>query len=550
MNANSDTITNVINQYAQVLSDNTELVLSWQDIEDCGWRSPAHFLMDLLSYIETLSTDIDEHILDAIDRTAYVGLLELMIQLRNQIPGIRKKWEQFQSTFVDKLNSEQLPRSSILLFLGHLTEFDLPLNQQLVTACQNWHQQQAYHQQEHKAEATPETLMAELETLISDCNISNEYDFYLHFADNLTFVPEDTLIPLLADMLRSSSAIINEGCFLFLLHKRPEVRQTLLSLLQHPHCLEQVSSKILRRLIMMRNWLATEEQQQLDTIIRQIRRLGIDCEEYLDQPHFELKDLRVSMVDGSGACSLLALVKEHKKFRLIGMVLKEQFGIIDSWFTPLSFRKDCDEAFKQFRQQVFNFAVDKQCLNYVLPHFLAYNRANQQAVTAEVMMLFEMLNITQWQPAFIDSKTILAEWKQANPTQFEFNQVAEVLSKSNNWPNSEMTQFSWFESDNQLHKKIVQWENEQLTKEQQDQLPTFMLESYREKWLHRFVLLAIVSKHKQQKRGPEWHEFAILADCLASNMPFEEIPLFTQVLQASIDAYFDQAHHPHLHSIT
>ncbi|WP_163834796.1 hypothetical protein [Spartinivicinus ruber] len=550
MNANSDIITDVINQYAQILNDNAELVLSWQDIEDCGWRSPAHFLMDLLNHIEKLAADIDEHTLEAIDRTAYVGLLELMIQLRNQVPGIRKKWEQFQTEFVNKLNNNQLPKSCILLFLGHLTEFDLPLNQQLVTACQAWHQQQAYQHENNKTDATPESLMAELETLIIDCNITNEYDFYLHFADNLTFVPEDTLIPLLADMLQSTSAIINEGCFLFLLHKRPEVRQTLLSLLQHPHCLEQVSSKILRRLIMMRNWLATDEQQQLDIIIRQIRRLGVECEEYLGQPHFELKELRVSMVDGSGACSLLALVKEHKKFRLIGMVLKEQFGIIDSWFTPLSLRKDCDEAFKQFRQQVFSFSVDKQCLNHVLPHFLAYNRANQQAVTAEAMMLFEMLNINQWQPTFINSRTMLKEWKHSNSDLFEFNQIDQVLTKSSDWPNSEMTQFSWFESDNQLHKKIVQWENDQLTEQQQAQLPSFMLESYREKWLSRFVLLALLSQHKLQKRGPEWHEFAILADCLANDMPLEEIPLFTHILQASIDAYFDQAHLPFLHSIT
>lgn len=550
MNANFDIITDVVNQYAKMLSEDTELVLSWQDIEDCGWRSPANFLMDLLNFIEnSFTNEISNHVLEAIDRIAYVGLLELMIQLRNQIPGTRKKWEQFQDQFVSQLSKDRLPKPSILIFLGHLTEFDLPLNQQLVIACQDWHQQQA-HQHEQKVEATPETLMGELDTLISDCNITNEYDFYLHFADNLTFVPEETLIPLLADMLRSSNPTINGGCFLFLLHKRPEVRQTLLSLLQHPNCLEQVSSKILRRLIMMRNWLATDEQQQLDIIIRQIRRLGINCEEYQDQPYFELKDLRISMVDGSGACSLLALVKEHRKFRLVGMVLKEQFGVIDSWYTPLSLRKECDEAFKQFRHQVFNFSIDKACLNYVLPHFLAYNRANQQAVTAEVMMLFEMLNISQWQPAFIDNQATLIDWKKDNPEFFQQHNVTKVLVKSSRWATSEMTQQSWFESDSQLHKKIVQWENDQLTEQQQFSLSTFMMEEYREKWQRRFVLLGLLSQHKLQKRGPEWHEFAILADCLANNMPLEEIPLFRNILQASIDAYFDQAHYPHLHSIT
>ncbi|MBU2707654.1 hypothetical protein KCM76_16790 [Zooshikella marina] len=510
----------------------------WRAIYSMGWRTPADFISELLPIgleVSNNSSSSPYHN-EAFERLLFASLLQLMIDIREGRTNAEEGWQQVQLQLTNYMNSEQINGEAMMSIIGLLASLDLPMDVNFIDQTKEWQSDYYSEKVDHASELVTLEPQEALQLLLDEEAIQTEYDFYLLFAEQLTFIRDSILDPLLQSLLQTHHDNIREGTLLFLLHKQKEVRQTLLKLLQTSQYQRLVTPLGLRRLITIRNWIDKPEQATLDRIIRSIRKQGTPCAHYEVPEQANIEKVFSSAVDGAGAQSIVILCKEYGQYRLIGILLKEKLGIIDGWLTPLSSKRSCENIISHLRQEVYTLSISINYLQTVLPHFLALNSQSGQPLTAEVLMTLEYCGLKQWQPQPLDYQNIMANWQQEYPDIFTPTALQQAMRRNKLWVVRNFDSLMWFESDADIIKKA----QHVLEEEHQGPFVSYLLEPYREKWQSRFIRLALWAANNSQKRGPKWQDFATLSWALNNETPLERISVFDCIAAESLAVAEDE----------
>ncbi|MBL4608415.1 MAG: UPF0149 family protein [Pseudomonadales bacterium] len=515
------------------LLNGSEFPPSWPEIAQMSEFSEPEILEHiflLASSNKNLKTPFD-----ALEYLLHCTLLELMIQIRHGQSAPQEKWGKLQSILIAALNSEQGNDDLLTLILDHISTHNLPFEPETLQATIDW-QQNKFEPTDEEANLTQEEINSELISHLEQLHISSEFEFYQLFADRLTFFADEAIEGFVFDLLGADQPILREGALLFLLHKRKAVRSTIIGALHDVFFQQKVSPKGLRRLITSRNWLPSDGKTQIDTVIKSIRKTGLPCESASVPDSIKVVKIYASTTDGVGAASVISIFKVGPQFALVGAILKEHYGVLDAWVSPLTTRKECENQISHMKSEIYCLETSEEWVRCTLPHFLALNVQSGEPLTAETLLWTEWLGLNIWQPQPLDLPRLLKQWHEEFPSLFSQNAHKKALSRSAKWIEKAAFSQGWFEQDDQLEKRVHKFFSHDLPEESLSTVD-YLLSPHRAKWRDRFVLLALWAKHNTKKRGPHWQDFAIISAAIDSSKDLHDIPIMRSIAYNTLDYY-------------
>ena len=522
---------------------------SWSEISQLGGLSEPAILEHIFS--KAASSSAEDIPYDACEYLLHCTLLELMIEIRHGQSAPKNAWEKLQKMLVTALNSEQSNDELITLILDHISTHNLPLSPETLDATIFW-QQNKFEPTEAEQSLSQEEINIELINHLEQLQISSEFEFYQLFADRLTFFADESIEGFVCDLLGASQSILREGALLFLLHKRKAVRLAIIEALQSDFFQKKISPTGLRRLITSRNWLSPDEKRQIDKAIKSIRRLGTPCESASVPETIKLIKMYTSTTDGVGAASVISIFKVGRQFTLVGAILKEHYGVLDTWVSPLTTRKECENQIRHMKSEIYCLETDEEWVRCVLPHYLALNVQSEEPLTAETLLWTEWLGLNIWQPQPLDLLSLLNRWHEEHPSLFNLNAHEKAFNRSAKWLEKSDFAQGWFEQDDKLETRVNNFFSHNIP-ETSPSTVDYLLAPHRKKWRDRFILLALWAKHNCKTRGPQWQDFAIISEAIDSKKDLHDIPIMRSIAYNTLDYYSTTAlqaeESPSLHAV-
>lgn len=512
---------------------------SWSNIIKIYDITPLELVLCLIDLSTSPESEyyVNDH-LRTIEQLSYSALMEVMLGLRQQQKSANSYWQEIKLAFTNCLYipEENYHSDYFRILISQIANLGLPIDDQLIEAIRFW---QDYSEEKEDDEFDDDNVEDALNSIIEyikAMEFDSEYEFYTVLADQITFFPTAGMVHLCNEFFKLDYDIIREGTLLFLLHKNSDIRYAALEALNDPECAEKVSPIGLRRLISIRNWLNENQRGLLDDIIKSVRLCNTQCAPIHQDNGYEIRQIIASSYDGVGASSIFCLLEQEGNYSIVGTVLKEGVGIIDSWINTSASAEDFENLVAQIDAEIPSLQVTQDYLTVVLPHFLSLNVSANEALTPEVLLWMEWLELDIYHPQPMVSRKYLNTWQIQNPNLLSGKQIRETFAETEKWfLDGAMTQ-SWFESDSYIEEQIqiLSAENADFN----EALVEMLLKPYREKWQNRFFLLALWAKHSIEENGPQWHHFALISKLLADKIPLINIPAMAEISINTL-AYYD-----------
>src|SRR3954469_18380691 len=128
-------------------------------------------------------------------------------------------------------------------------------------------------------------------------------------------------------LLRTGETSAREAAVGWLLDPSAEVRHAVASAIEQAAPHGAVSGSMLRRLIVLRNWLPETDRPWLDRAIQACCRKGVECASW---PQSQVHDALGSGIDGVGAQSIFALAREGRRRAIGCLLIKAEVGVRDT----------------------------------------------------------------------------------------------------------------------------------------------------------------------------------------------------------------------------
>lgn len=367
----------------------------------------------------------------------------------------------------------------------------------------------------------PEQLEGMLEAVMTQLAeiVNSPFDVIGAMNDTGAIFPAHMRGFIIHKMSQSAHAVIRESVALALLDQDASVRSAAVAALRQGASPGTMSPATLRRAIAVRNWLPEAERPALDDMVRTARQAGIEIGSWpsaTSEPEYH-----VSMIDGSGAQSILMLSKAGSKAAFGALLLREGEGVIDAWEDPELSRGKAAKLLREAQQSAPTTRVSRGAVDQMVQHALGTS-ADRGAVPPEMLLrIAERTGATEWRARRHDIAAevarVLAGAGQADRGEAAMRQVAAWLAEA-------PTLRTWFEEGPDVHAK--------LSKLPRTNKPALIgttlaevLDPRRDVWAERFALMALWCEASGDTQY--WRRaapMAAVADALLSGQPLAEIP--------------------------
>lgn len=454
--------------------------------------------------------------LDAFASLVDRGLHQLRIELRRDGEEAAEFWQLLQEMLSEALESGDKPVLCRALLDGLATQ-GFPIPESLIEQAAAWYEKTYATKIEDAAGsgADPEQMLQAM----FDQPGMQPADIYDILKTQLQYLSADKLDTLCAGLLHADNSKLREGLLLCLLHPRALVRERLLQQLQHFH--QPIEARQLNRLVMLRNWLPPEQTRQLDAIVRQQRKHNLPA------ATITRGGIRIwaSTPDGAGATAVIMCREKTGRYQLSGAILKEGTGILDCWQSPRLKKREADAGAREIQAQLPPcLPVERDFLQQLLPHFLALNIHSGEMPEPELLDWLEALGGDLWQPQPLD----IEDWLHGAESELQGWDRHKAFKRLAAWFEKHAQMLRWFENDDATIEHAEKWllaENPQ----PEHQILEEIIAPHRAKWRDRFTLMSIWAQSNLNKRGPQWQDFALLAQATDAGQPVVELPILPMV---------------------
>jgi len=331
-------------------------------------------------------------------------------------------------------------------------------------------------------------------------------------------------------MISAPAAPMREAAALAVLNSNPAVRrEAALALLQHCH---DLTPAVLRRLIVIRNWLPEDERHLIDQVIKAARLAGVECATWM--PGGANGEIQASVIDGAGAQATMIVTHAGRKHRLSGVLFKQGVGVADAWTLEPESRRHIGRTLKEMTDSEARLMpVSRTYLDLAVSHHLRTGLERRMPPPARLLQVAETIEASQWRPASAGWQEMLrglvAEMPQEllSPTS-----VRAILASSAQWAMQGGWADSWIEEDQEV-RGLLNSVGGRPRRAVRDAVLTGIIEKRRAIWGERFVLTALWMKEAISDTHLPWERFAIVAQQLLEDVPLRKIPLMKEIAELS-----------------
>ena len=335
---------------------------------------------------------------------------------------------------------------------------------------------------------------------------------------------------MLPQIATAENPVLRDLATLYLLDPSPDVRQSFCQVMIENASPDIVSPTALRRMIALRNWVPENERHRLDAAIKRARQKHVESASW---PTKQILDMQASNIDGVGAQSVFAVIKEGRKHIIASLLVKKGVGIADAWCLRDQSKASILDFSTQINAQTETISVDLDFVRLLITHHLAIGLDAGNVPSAGLLEVAEAIGLETCHPSALtvdDLITILG--KDICPEKLEPKAIDQVVQNSSEWLDHFEFMESWFEND-ALVEEVLDKNPRSRTPGKIKAIIKSVLEPRRMKWAERFLWTALWMK--QQKKSP-WQEFFVVGRELHRNRPLAQIPTMQNIAKVTVEA--------------
>jgi hypothetical protein len=348
-------------------------------------------------------------------------------------------------------------------------------------------------------------------------------------------MPGDLRSFLATEMALSPHRVLRDAVPLMLLDADPAVRRNAALALEQSAHPETLSPDALRRAIAVRNWLPPADRPALDSAVRKARVAGVEIGSW-PKPG-AVQEFYASMIDGSGAQSLLAVDRAGKKGVFAGLLIRHGEGIADAWGEADVPRREIATMLREAKLQGKFVQVGKAYLDTMAQHAIGTAVQAGSAPPDGLLSFAELTGGADWKDRRLD---IAAEaermWQELAPEARTAEGVAAAFTRGLDWMEDDRIILSWFEDGPTVREALAGFARNDRAG-MMDVVLNRILPATREQWAERFVLMAMWC---EGAIDPQYRKRAAdlipVARALTGDVPIPEIPIMTIIAKQTLMA--------------
>lgn len=350
-------------------------------------------------------------------------------------------------------------------------------------------------------------------------------------------VPGEVRSFVAVELALSPYSVTRDAVPLMLLDPDAQVRRSAAQALEQTA--EAMSPETLRRSIALRNWIPEADRAPLDQAIRKARAKGLQPAQW-DKPGDIAR--HASPIDGSGAGSLLFASRSGKTGLLGGLLVKQNFGIRDSWCDPARKAREIRSALSEAGRRVAMPEVEPSFVDRAVQHAIATGVAAGNLPGAAVLAIAECIGASDWKDRLLDvaaeTETLFAALP---PAQRSAAGVEASMGRLRTWMDNSVLAESWFEDDAEVRSVTDGTRND--TETALKRLLEGPLNRRRAAWGERFLMMALCARAVKPGQPPllgsgnrqiSWPDLVVLAHAVQSGMALRDIPAMRQIAERTL----------------
>lgn len=342
--------------------------------------------------------------------------------------------------------------------------------------------------------------------------------------------PEDHRATMGVMMLRSREPAAHEAALGWLLDPAAAVRSAIAAGVGQVASVGGVSGTMLRRLVVLRNWLREPDRAPVDRAIQACRRKGV---EIAPSPQPVVREVFASGIDGAGAQSVFVLAREGRRNAVACFLLKQGVGVRDAWARHGLTRAELGEFLGQVNE-IDLFPTGLDYVRVAAAHALGVNLASGVMPPFALLDAAEVAGLHGLQPEVLPLDAVLGLLAaEADPALSGAEGTAEVLAESRGLPDEFAVLDSWFEADDEVErllggKGLSRAKRVAVVRDE-------LLPRHAAKWAERLAWTALALRHGEEDEP--WEAFYVSAREVAAGRPVGEVPLMMHVAELTVDAH-------------
>ena len=270
---------------------------------------------------------------------------------------------------------------------------------------------------------------------------------------------------------------------------------------------------------------------KIDRLARKARVKGVACAQWTPAPALAI---HCSMVDGSGAQSLILTTPTGRTGLFIGLLLKQGFGVRDAWCNLSLSRREITRSLKEVQREVAWFAIGRDHLDAVVQHHIARGLALGHLPQAALVDIAEAIGAADWKDRGID---VAAETERlfAGMAGDSAAAIAVSLRRSGEWLADDPMMQSWFDDDPAI-RALVEGRPRPKPDAAMRRALEEVLAARREAWAERLLLLSLWLRAGTGRAMPaeRWQDCVVLAHELLAGRSLAELPAMVAIAERSL----------------
>lgn len=376
-----------------------------------------------------------------------------------------------------------------------------------------------------------------LEQIRRENRIRSSFDLFEGLMSQMQIMPVPVQLELINELTVTTKSMPHEIAVMMLLHPNVEIRKSVVKLFTNYVPIKVFTPLDLRRLIVIRGWLPTNERPLVDDLIKKIRLQNIPSAPY---PSSKLNAVMASTFDGAGAQLILFQTKQDNQRIIGGFIVKQGVGIREPWVKIKAakgeFEEMCERSTMQLKPVTLAY-VDK-----AVRHFLAEGRQASNVPSPILLQISELTGATEWRAEPISIREELNRLSQKIDFGLkDHHEIAASFSRSGQWIQTESFFRHWFEcgelAEKTLQKVTMTYQKapEKISKVSMETIAIEeIIKPQLQKWKTLILFMCLWARSKTIKE-PLWKDLMILLDQLeAGSIPLANIPMIQNIARQTI----------------
>ncbi|MFL5279766.1 MAG: hypothetical protein ACJ8AW_01895 [Rhodopila sp.] len=441
--------------------------------------------------------------------------------------------DDYQQTLIKLGEARTLPQEDWFMMASALTEARVPVSEEVQTALAA----AGFTAQELEPTADMQGMLRGFLDELANM-LTSPFEVVETLRRSSAMMPAALRGFLATELALSSQPMLRDAVPLMLLDDDSAVRRDAARALEQAARPDTLSADALRRTIAVRNWIPAADRPAVDSMVRKARMAGVEIGSWPAAP----ADIEyfATMIDGSGAQSVLTVSRSGKKGVFGGVLLRHGTGVVDAWVDIDLSRSKVNRLLKEAQLGGIFTPVDKGYVDAMIQHAIATGIEHNTVPPEPLLQVAEVAGGSEWKDRRLDPKTeadrLFAELKLGERSA---EKIWELHTRGLQWMSDDPIISSWFEDGPEVSKTLAKLPRADRPR-MIERVMSDILPQERTAWGERFLLMALWAQASTESKYRERAEnLAVVAHAVLSDQKLDSIPIMGVIAMQTVRAFLE-----------